>query len=215
MRMWVLIPLLVAAASAALEHARLDTPLPCASDGDYYQYDDGSAYWLLWDGRYKAVWFDPDDFWPDGPLVFGIISLELWFYHHSSCPWDVSSFYGELWEGDSSGPAILEGSESVTALHYAPVDAFVYYPSYTTQFWGIANCSMSSGGWPSLLADNTPGYYNHSFVSDDFETWTPWIRQGPTSNDFFIRGELDWWYTSLDHATWASIKSLWGCEQED
>jgi len=59
---------------------------------------------------------------------------------------------------------------------------------------------MSSGGWPSILGDGTPG--THSYFSDDFMQWEPW---GDTGN-YFIRVKLPEWV--LDRSTWGSIKAV-------
>jgi len=154
------------------------------ASGDIYRdivsYDDGSAHWLLWDGVYRGTWFDLADFGPCPGMHCNY--TEYWFFHHISYPWDTSSFYAEFWNGDEAGPQTRVDQTSVTALHYAPVHA-VYSPSIETEtnFWAIINTTMSDGGWPSLLADNTPHPTAHSFCSDDFIIWESWPEfQQPT-----------------------------------
>ena len=194
---------------------RLDSPLPTGSSDDAFQYDDGSAYWLTWDGLYRATWFDAEDFIPGAPWV-ELHVLEFWFYHHSSYPWDTSAFMAEVWEGGVSMPADSIDANSVTAIHYAPCYVDYGWPGpgieLDSQWWIIVNAEMSSGGWPSLLGDNTPGTSNHSFFSDDFSFWQPWILQGPTANDLFIRC---WGYLGLEPTTWGSIKTLFQMRADD
>jgi hypothetical protein len=165
----------------------LDHPIPIPSIDDLFQYDDGTANWLTWVGLYRGVWFNTQDFVP-GAGGAGLGGLEFWFFHHSSYPWDISSFSAELWNGRSSGPADLLEQTSVTAVHYAPCYAD-YSPTVWCErnFWGLVNSHMSSGGWPALLGDNTPNPASHSFFSDDFIVWEPWIIGGATANDYFIR----------------------------
>jgi hypothetical protein len=97
----------------------------------------------------------------------------------------------------------------MVATHYAPVHAN-YSPTITTEanIWGLVNTSMSSGGWPAILGDNTPQFPSHSFYSDDFIIWEPWIIGGAaTANDYFVRarGVMIW---ALDSESWGSIKGL-------
>jgi hypothetical protein len=185
-------------------NAPLDQPSPVGGSRGSWAYDDGTASWLSWDGLYRGVWFNSDDF----GLIPMLSHLEFWFYHHSSYPWDTSSFYAELYNGESAGPATLLDQTSVTALHYALSDVH-YIPDMIVEqnWWGVVNTQMSSGGWPSLIGDNTPNWtgYSHSFFSDDFVIWEPWIIQGPIANDYFIEG--DWW-DDLAPKTWGAIKTL-------
>jgi len=159
---------------------------------DFLHYDDGSAYWLLWDGIWRGTWFDVTDFDPLSTR-FLAVNTQYWFYHHSSYPWDISAFYAELWNGTVAGPETLLDRTSVTALHYAPASA-IYNPSIwtDTQFWAVVNTTMSGGGWPSVLADNSPNPVAHSFCSDDFLYWAPWPE----------------FQQSLERSSWAEIKGL-------
>jgi len=183
---------------------RLDRPLPVAGTDGTYQYDDGVAYWLTWTGTCRGTWFDTGDF--GGGDHFVINQLQLWFYHHSYYPWDVASFYAELWNGGSGGPAVQLEQTSLTALHYAPTYAN-YWPPIQTEadMWVVANTQMSGGGWPSTLGDNTPQAVSHSFHAGPLFDWEPWIVQGPTANDYFIRAMYP---VSLQPGTWGSIKAL-------
>jgi hypothetical protein len=173
---------------------RLDRPLPVACTDDWYQYDDGSAYWVTWTGVYRGVWFNVQDFGaPDATLS----QMQYWFCHHSSYPWDTASFYSELYNGASAGPETQLNQTSVTAVHYAPCYADYGAGIYAgVDFWGLINTEMSAGGWPSVLGDNTPNGtgYDHSFYSDDFIVWNPWVPEG----------------VGLEQDTWGAVKTLYG-----
>lgn len=140
-----------------------------------------------------------------------ITGMEFWFYHHASYPWDTSDFYAEFWSGESTGPSSILNSGLCTAVHYAPVTSDLYpdVPFWESETWGIVNTELSQGGWPSLLGDNTPNIADHSFYSDDFIVWEPWIVTGSTTSDFFIRLHETYSQTSMASATWAGIKGLW------
>ena len=179
--------------SFRLEH-RLYVPSSLGS----LSYDDGSAFWLSWSGKYRGVWFNTADFLASGPWPAD--NSEYWFYHHTIYPWDTSSFYSELYNGDSSGPAALLDQTSVTATHYAAVYANYASPIICEeQFWAVVNTVMSSGGWPSILGDSTYTA-DHSFFTDDYIVWVPWGL-----GDFLIRSNGG---GSLTCATWAEIKTL-------
>lgn len=120
----------------------------------------------------------------------------------------MASFYAELWSGDDeTGPAtLLFHEESATAVHYSPVCVEVDPPIHPgPDFWVLVNREMSSGGWPSLLGDNTPNWtgYPHSFLSDDFISWQPWIY------DLSIRAYTNVPY-GLSPGTWGELKTLFG-----
>jgi hypothetical protein len=203
---------LVIAAAAALSAGsiRLDRPLPVSGTDHCFQYDDGTANWLSWAGLYRGVWFNIQD-WVPGAGGATLSSLEFWFYHHASYPWDTSAFYAELYNGDAAAPTTLLDQTSLTALHYTPVSTNYGESPYPwgieveQNFWGVVNTEMSAGGWPSILGDNTPQPVSHSFFSDDFIVWQPWVMGGATANDFFIRGES---CLGFEESTWGSIKSL-------
>jgi len=173
---------------------------PGSSNQDYLQYDDGTAYWLTWDGQWRGVWFNTDDFIP-GMSGFLLEYTEYWMYHHSSYPWDISVFYAEVWSGDHTGPVELLDLNLATAIHYSA--AIVYHPLMDTEtdFWVIENTIMSSGGWPSILADGSPPSVDHSFYSDDFLVWEPRIM------DYLIRSSGEF-QSSLENSTWGGIKAV-------
>ncbi len=171
---------------------RLDRPLYVGGTDDQLQYDDGSANWLTWSGLYRGTWFNTDDFY-GYPCSFEADNTEFWFYHHLTYSWDTTSFYAELYNGDVSGPVTQLDQTSVTAIHFSAA-----YANYSTpivcddQFWVLVNTEMSVGGWPALLGDNSPQAEDHSFYSDDFMVWIPWV---PST-------------TGLGRTTWGEVKTL-------
>jgi hypothetical protein len=194
--------MLIASGSPPIWIAPVERPVPGEGLDAILQYDDGTAQWLTWGGTYRGVWFHVEDFLPYDTEVD---TLEYWFYHHSSYPWDVTSFYAELWSGDESGPVTQLFQESVSAAHNTVIYVEVDPPiNPGPDFWVIANTEMSSGGWPALLGDNTPNWtgYDHSFFSDDFFAWEPWLN----SNDLFIRCGVN--ELGLVPVTWTELKAL-------
>lgn len=200
----------VPATPASGEELRLDPPVSGAPTDDLLQYDDGIAAWLTWGGLYRGVLFDLADFYDPVPPGFAIESVEFWFYHHPSYPWDTGEFYAELWEGDESGPEVLLEQSLLQATHLSGVDWILSPPDTVGQlFWIVLDFSLSSGGWPALLGDGTPSATgaSHSFYSDDRILWEPWIIGGDTACDYFIRvgGEpLD--SSLLESLTWGLVK---------
>ncbi len=202
------IALLILGSLAAGGNLLLDRPVVCPSDRDVLQYDDGTAYWLSWGGLYRGVFFDLGDFYGD-PTGFWADSVEFWFYHHASYPWDTASFYAELYSGTEAAPGTLLSQESVTASHMSPSVGSYYPPIYLpVQFWVILNSEMSAGGWPSLLADNSPNFTGspHSFYSEDFIVW-----EQMELGDYFIRVHGTP-MLGLEQCTWGSLKTLWDAE---
>lgn len=174
-------------------------PYPPVTPPDVITYDDGSAYWITWEGQYRGVYFLPDEFYYPhlGCLVEG---AEFWFYHHTSYPWDTSQFYSELWEGDLLGPMTNLHSFEVTATHYSAVtDEFPPDIWGIWGFWIIENTELSAGGWPSLLGDNSPNFTGEprSFSSIDFIIWEPWLS-----------GEASVNMESISKCSWGAIKTL-------
>lgn len=183
---------------------RLEHRLYVPSSYGTLSYDDGSAGWLSWNGQWRGVWFNTTDFGIPGP--WPAENSEYWFYHHSSYPWDTSSFYSEIYNGDSSGPAAQLDQTSVTATHYGAVYACYASPIVCEeQFWILENSEMSGGGWPSILSDSSPPPVCHSFYGGP-GGWMPW-----TLGDFFIRSNGG---GSLACATWAEIKTLFDSRGE-
>jgi hypothetical protein len=181
-------------------------PLPVggSSEGEYLQYDNGSAAYLTWAGVYRGVWFDIYDFFPTYPYQGLLLNFsEYWMYHHSSYPWDVSEFYAEVWNGGESGPVFPVDQTQVTGIHYSP--AFADYSGsggifVENLFWCLENTEMSAGGWPSILADGQ-GTGTQSYNSGDFYVWT----QSDVGN-YFVRCDATL-AIALDRITWGEIKS--------
>lgn len=167
-------------------------PSPAGSYGDPLQYDDGTAAWLAWTGTYRGTWFDITDFGLSGSWT--TTCTEIWCYHHASFPWDVSSFYCDLYKGDQQGPAYWLDQTSLVAMHFQP--CFAQYAQPITidgeDFWVIVNTEMSANCSPSTLSDGSQAPVDHSFYSDDFFTWIPW----------------DPYSIALMHETWGEVKTL-------
>ena len=199
MRTALLVTVLITFCALASGEVLLEHTLYVPGSDAQLSYDDGSANWLTWNGVYRGVWFNTADFGYGDP--WDADNTEFWFYHHSSYQWDTPCFYAELWNGNNiSGPVTQLDQTSVTATHYAAVYAN-YSASITceSQFWVISSTEMSSGGWPSILSDPTPGI--HSFQSDDFIEWDSW-----NLGDYFIRTNSEG--LRLDSQTWGAIKTL-------
>lgn len=169
---------------------------------EWLTYDNGTPYWFSWDGAYRGVWFNIEDFIPGGGSG-GVGLGEFWFYHHSSCPWDTGDVFLELWNGGVEGPQVLQAQDQVTALHYAPVYADFWPAEVEPEFWALVNTEMSAGGWPSTLGDGAQGTVYHSFFSDDFIVWEPWDIGGACN--YFISVD---WGGSFAETTWAGIKAV-------
>ncbi len=167
------------------------------TEGDWFRYDDGTPHWFTWEGKYRGVWFNTEDFIP-GMGGFTVTRSEFWFYHHSSYPWDTSDVYIEIWNGDAMAPVTQLDQTTVTAAHYAPV--YVVYPTpieTEANFWALTNTEMSAGGWPTSISDEFP--FGHSFHSDDNIIWEPW------TGDYFIAVIYD--LGALSGTTWGSLKA--------
>ena len=175
------------------------------ADGDWLVYDSGTFNWLLWDGTYRGVWFNLEDFIPTWPGV-NVGMAECWFYHHyTSYPWDTSDFYCELWDGPSSGPVMRHTQVQSNAQHLTKVLVdFIPDPYADANFWIVINTEFSSGGWPSLIADDQNCTAPHSFFSDDFTLWEPWHIDDIYGN-FLLRAWVG--PTALERTSWGSIKA--------
>jgi len=97
-------------------------------------------------------------------------------------------------------PHSLFNVTEVTAIHYSAVT--VEYPPdiwVSDGFWILENTEQSTGGWPSLLGDNSPNFTgeSRSFYSDDFIVWFPWLS-----------GEISTNMESFDQCSWGTVKSL-------
>jgi len=172
--------------------------VPGGYDAEVLQYDDGTAGWITWGGTYRGVWFNTQDFNPSS-IGFALEQMEYWFYNSG---WTTDQFYSEIWNGDDTGPVPPRLVQKiVVAIHYAPCYHIFNPPLDVEQnFWGVVNTKRSTGGWPSILGDNTPE--EHSFFSDDMITWEPWEL-----GDYFIRAHGEF-ASSFDAGSWGSIKAL-------
>jgi hypothetical protein len=207
-RLIFLLVLFAAGATAGRGSLRLEAPVFVGETDAVLQYDDGTAYWIAWEGLYRGVWFDVTDFAEAG-TGFNAEFTEFWFYHLPSHSWDTSSFYAELWNGDAPvGPTYRLDQTTVIATHYAPVYAN-FSPTLGTEsnFWVLENTIMSSSRMPSILADNSPNPTSHSYYSNNFILWEPWILGGATANDYFVRAGGDI-LGALDTESWGAIKGL-------
>jgi len=185
----------------------LETPLQCdPSDPQLYYYDDGTAHWITWEGQWRGVWFTMDDFGGSGNSLICDYT-QFWFYHINFM-WDTSLFYAELWTDEAGAPSLLLAQDTVLATHYSADYAFYDPPiDCGNSLWVLVNTEFSSYGWPSSFGDDTPQpTESHSFFSDDFELWEPWIVAGTLANDYLIRAHGS--FLGLETSTWAGIKQV-------
>ena len=173
--------------------------------GEWLRYDDGSAAWVAWQGQFRGVWFNLEDFVPGWSCGVDIERTEMWFYHESTYGWDTADFYCEIWNGENTGPSVRIDQVRLTAVHYAPVYAEYAIPlAVDNNFWAVVNTEFSSGGWPSSISDGQNSSVAHSFHSDSFLSWEPWTTPDGLSNYFISVLPQEW---SLDAVTWGSLKA--------
>ncbi len=173
---------------------------------EWLSYDDGSPSWYAWEGIYKGVWFNLEDFVPGWSGGVSLTKTEIWFFHDSGHPWDISDFYCEMWNGDASAPVAQLDQVLLTAVHYAPVYAVYTTPvSVENNFWALANTELSSGGWPSIISDGAGSAVAHSFFTNNFVTWEPWEPSTGLSNYFIAVLPEPW---SLNSTTWGALKAV-------
>lgn len=188
-----LIPIMFLASGIPLESGS-PVDVPCRSGDDVLQYDDGYVSFLTWAGNYRGVWFDLDDFYP-GASGFSIDTLEVWVYS--------GSYVAAIYTGGPEGPGSCLYESELTSGSVVPVDPPVEVEG--SDFWVIMT-PESPGGTP-LLGDATPQpVASHSFFSDDFVVWEPWMMGGPNASDYFIRthgSPLE----ELAPSTWGAIKT--------
>ena len=178
-------------------------PVQVERDYDWLRYDDGTYNWLTWGGTYRGVWFNAQDFVP-GATDGMVQQAELWFYHHSSYPWDTSDVYIEIWNGDAMGPTAQLDQTMLTAVHAAPIYA-MYSDTLDVEqnFWCLANTEMSAGGWPAILGDNMNTTISHSFYSDDFIVWEPWTID--SACNYFVA--VYWEPSAFENTSWGALKA--------
>lgn len=190
---------------AALIGGAAPVSLEPVSDA-YLQYDNGTPNWVYWSGTYRGVWFNTEDFYP-WPCFISVESIELWFYHHSSYPWDTSTTEIQLWTGNQSSPVSIIDAVEATAIHYAPIYVSMSPTPYVpSNFWTIqSTVPYSTGGWPSPLLDagEATGPV-HSFYFDTDMMPIPMTLGGKYTNYFFRISTS----TSLERLTWGSLKTV-------
>lgn len=185
-----------------------------SSRGEWLCYENGSPCWLCWEHQYRGVWFNLEDFMPGSSPGMELELTELWFYHSSSYPWDTSETYIEFWNGNSVGPSAFLDRDTITASSLAPVyiDHSPDWVAVDVQFWILQNTQLSSGGWPSLIADNSNQSVSHSMVSPEGIIWVPFTPQGSSSTpEFFISTLIEYPWAhggDLRPLSWASLKAL-------
>jgi len=165
------------------------------------QYDDGTPTQQTFEGIWRGVAFDVQDFTPDA-TGFLLQQVEYWFYDSGSPAWETADFWAEVFSGGIGGPEAMYVVEQITALHYAPVylnlGGGVPVPQ---EFWCVASSQLSTNGSPSLMGDAAAGS-GRSFFSNDLSNWTPW-----TVGDYIIRAHGENAY-SLEATSWGQIKNL-------
>ncbi len=169
--------------------------------GQLLQYDDGTATWFSFDGKYRGVAFDVGHFNPDAS-GFDLNTVEYWFYNSGIPLWDTDQFYAEVWEGGVGGPVGLLATQTVTALHFSPCYLQLSDPLTTgTGFWCLVNTELSANGSPSLLGDDVTDH-DRSLFSSNMTSWTAW-----TLGDYLVRADGEFFF-SLETGSWAAIKAL-------
>lgn len=193
----LLISIIIVAAGSASGISDMVTEGP---DGTWLTYNNGTAIWFTWEGGYRCVWFDAQDFIPGAGEGF-VEQTEFWFYHSGNHPWDTSNFYAEIWSGNLGGPINQLDQTMGTAVHYAPMYIVYADPVPVDQtFWVIDNSGMSAGGWPSILADDQTEI-NHSWLYGE-SGWEEFVW-----GEYFVA--VDWSPgSSLDRITWGMLKSV-------
>ncbi len=204
--------LLIIVSSCLAQQVKISEDLIRSTDGEWMRYNNGTPNWATWDNQYRGTWFNIEDFIP-GSCGMDIEETEIWFYHGTEHPWDTSETLIEYWNGDILGPFEWVQTVQVTGVHYAPthIDHSPDWVSTDVDFWVVQNTELSSGGWPSLLSDGSDWSVTHSWVSDDFITWAPWIDPYGGKGQFFIQVIMEYpWSHGADFSaiTWGGLKSV-------
>jgi hypothetical protein len=197
---------LVTASAFATGSYRVEDPVTGGTD-DILQYDDGNSAWV-WPGiNYYGTWFDVTDFMPVA-TGFECNYTEWWFYEHVNFPWDTDQIVVELWTGDADIPITRLASDTITALHNAPVIVNYSIPLSTgANFWMIANTTVySTKGLPSVIYDEFDNWTGtpHSFHSTDLTVWNPVEEAGYEINAFFRADGV--FPVLLETGSWGAIK---------
>ena len=204
---------LAAAASFAFDSVRIEGLTTVPGTDDMLQYDDGTPYWIIYNAKAYGTWFDVQDF-SSSAGGFEVESVEWWFYHHSSLPWDTEDATLELWTSneDNSAPGekkkddVVEGvvSDAATVVTYDPPIAL------PRNFWAVFNADAhSSEGYPSPLSDKTANStgVDHTFATGDFLVWDP-ITAAEINVDLIVRVSGNF-TEALDDESWGTIKGLY------
>lgn len=171
----------------------------CFAEDAGLAYHDGTPAWLSWGGTYRGTWFDIEDFIP-GSSGFTVEWVDIWFFESPFFPWDSDQATVELWNGNQSGPVEFLASQPLTAQPEGTTRVYFDPPVETgPDFWSIINTEQSSGGYPSLLSDGSPG--EHSYFSDDYLIWEQY-NQG----EYFISVGNS--CESLCRLSWGSLKTV-------
>ncbi len=179
--------------------------IAAVESGDRLQYDDGEPEWLALEGTWRGTWFRATDFCPEaqGFLLGG---AEILLY---TDPGDIDLFTLSVHSGGPAGPGDLMYDTTIVAqLMQEPVIVFPESLQTDTDFWLVLHSQSTEGATVPLLGDGTPNSTSHSFYSMDFIQWEPWVVEGPSANDYFIRATGSFLPDQpLEHRTWASVKS--------
>ncbi|MCD4775527.1 MAG: hypothetical protein K8S15_05685 [Candidatus Aegiribacteria sp.] len=191
----------------AIDNCKIENPVAGGTGTlDWFQYDDGIAYWISSGSAFYGTWFDITDFVP-GAGNYECDYTEWWFYHHSNHPWDTDQIVVELWNGDdASGPLTNLTSDVITALHYAPVIVNYATPvPVEHDFWMSAITTVYSvEGLPSVLYDQ---YDNWTGTAHSFNDMGP-VVMGGYEVDALFRAGCTWVGLELENESWGAIKGL-------
>ncbi len=70
----------------------------------------------------------------------------------------------------------------------------------------MINTEFSSGGWPSNLGDTESSMaVPHSYYSNNFVSWSPWLLEGNISN-YTVFADIT--ALGLDGLSWGELKTI-------
>ena len=197
--------LLAGVVSAGHSPVEITSPQP-VSVSEWITYATESPACICWEGIFRGTWFSLNDFYP-GATSWEIEQVAVWFDHSVSYPWDVSQVYAEIWSGGQSGPDQQLSQILTTAVDGGPT--ILSYPasiSAGNDFWVMINTEFSGGGWPSNLGDTESSMsVSHSFYSDNFVSWEPWLIEGNISNYAVF---VDMTALGFDGMSWGELKTI-------
>jgi len=203
---------LAAAASFAVDSVRIEGITIPGTD-ETLQYDDGTFKYYWYNAPAYGVWFNALDF-TSACGGFEVESVEWWFYHSSSKPWDTDEATLELWTSneDNSAPGEKK-KEDVLTVESVKAAIVTYDPPITLprDFWAVFNASAhSSTGCPCPLSDGTTNFTDepHSFTPDTTGLWDPIVNGDDEPLDFCVRISGNF-AEALDDESWGTIKGLY------